>query len=286
MKINNKVERVLAQHYSFFMASSALVWQIFFCLIPLAVIVITSFFPASVADGIFSYYYAIIDHAHIKLIWWSVLLALCTTISCLILAYPLAYWLARHVKRYKNFFIFFLIVPFWTNLLVLVYSWIFILERHGLINRMIEQTGIIREPFAFLNNMVAVTLVMVYCYLPFMVLPIFNVLEKIEPTIIEASSDLGAGFWQTLFYIILPLSWSGVRTGIFLVFVPAFGELVIPLLIGGEKYMVVGNTISHYVFTVLDMPKAAALTVIAGFVLFISIGIVNWLLKKIIFGRS
>jgi spermidine/putrescine transport system permease protein len=283
MSIRERIKSVFSSEFSFFMAAPALVWQIVLGLVPLGLIIGSSFIDLGSWTVTLRYYASLINWAHVVMMWWSFSLALITAVSCLFIGYPLAYWLARKVKVFKNLFVFFLIIPFWTNLLVLVYSWIFILERHGILNTFLLKIGIISDPIPLLNTMIAVLIVTMYCYVPFMVLPIFSSLEKIDPCILEASADLGGTYWKTFFKIILPMSWYGVRTGLLLVFVPVFGEFAIPLLMGGDKYMFVGNMIAHYVFMAFDVSSGAAFTIVAGILLVISTAVVSWFAKRLIY---
>lgn len=278
-----KIKKAFFDDFPFFMALPALVWQLALCIIPLLLIVLGSFIDPVTWRFTTQHYSVLFNVPHVYVIGWSLLLALITSIGCLVIGYPVAYWLARRVKLMKNFFLFLLIIPFWTNLLVLVYSWVFILERNGFLNNLLMSTGLISKPLAILNSVLAVVLVTIYCYLPFMILPIFSVLEKVDQSILEASADLGATATQTFFSVILPMSWSGIRTGLLLVFVPVFGEYAIPLLMGGDKYMFVGNAISHYVFIAHDLSTGAALTVVAAIALLISLVMVSWLAKRFVF---
>ncbi|OQA35325.1 MAG: Spermidine/putrescine transport system permease protein PotB [Candidatus Dependentiae bacterium ADurb.Bin331] len=142
--------------------------------------------------------------------------------------------------------------------------------------------GLISEPIGLLNNVFAVAIVMFYCYVPFMIMPIINALEKIDKSLIEASSDLGATHLQTFLRVVLPLSWPGIRTGFFLVFVLTFGEFAIPLLMGGDKYVFVGTAISYYVLNALELEKGAAFTCMSGVALLLTIFILNWVLKRLV----
>ena len=136
--------------------------------------------------------------------------------------------------------------------------------------------GLINSPLKILNSMVAVILVMFYCYLPFMILPLFSSIEKFDLSLIEASLDLGASIKQTFLKIIFPLTLPGVRTGFFLVFVPAFGEFVIPMLLGGDKNMFVGSVISHYFLVTYDHATGSAFTVLSSIVLILSSISISW----------
>lgn len=282
MSVFQKIKTNFFSEFSFFMAAPALVWQGVLVVVPLTLILAFSFINSTTWTLTLSYYSSLMQWSHVLILWWSFLLALVTTMSCLLIGYPLAYWLARKTKKLKNFFIFFLIIPFCTNLLVMVYSWIFILERYGILNTFLMKIGIISHPITILNTIPSVMVVAIYCYLPFMVLPIFSSLEKIETAILEASYDLGGTFWQTFFKVIVPLSWPGIRTGIFLVFVPAFGEYSIPLLMGGDKYMFVGIMIVRYVFMIFDLSSGAAFTMLSGIFLLVSAALVTWCIKRLL----
>jgi len=158
-------------------------------------------------------------------------------------------------------------LPFWTNFLIQLYAWFFLLERNGLVNTFLLRIGLISAPLQLTNNFFAIFLVMFYCYLPFMIMPLYTVLEKLDDTLFEAAADLGSDPWHTFFRITLPLSRSGIRTGFFLVFVPAFSEFVIPALLGGARYMFVGSLISHYFLIARNTFVGAAFTCLVGLVL-------------------
>lgn len=284
MNIVKQIKKEFYDQIPFFVAVPALIWQFCLCVFPLFFILSNSFIDTT--SGIsftLRYYHNIFTFIHFKMILASLVLACATALCCFIIGFPIAYWLARRAYLLKNLFLFLLIIPFWTNLLILIYSWLFILERNGLLDSFLQRLGILKGSLSILYTIPAVLLVTVYCYLPFMILPIFTALEKIEKSTLEASADLGATYFQTLLRVILPLSWPGIKTGIFLVFVPVFGEFAIPLLVGGGKYMFVGNAIAHYVFSVLDLSTGAAFTVISSIALLTTILILMWLLKRIIY---
>lgn len=248
---------------NFFFAAPALVWQLLFCVLPLLFVVSISFFDKEITSLTLDNYCNVLNSPHLKIVFRSLSLATVTSLLCLIVGYPIAYWISRRLQAFKNLFIFLLIIPFWSNLLVLIYSWVFILEKYGLLNNFLIKIGLIAQPLPLLNTNIAIVLVAFYCYLPFMVLPIYASLDKLDKNLLEASADLGASPWQTFLHVVVPLSWQGIRSGILLVFVPIFGEFTIPLLMGGDKYMFLGNAISHYVFIALDLPRSAALTIIS-----------------------
>lgn len=275
------IRRYFLSERTFFWTLPALVWQILFLCIPFLFVVAVSFI-ASTESFTFSlvHYKELLTPVYGIIIMRSLLLACTTACLCLCIGYPVAYYLAFYAKRWKNPMLFLLILPFWTNILVQVYAWFFILEKEGMVNSLLQAFGIIKEPLALLNSIFAIALVMLYCFLPFMILPIYTVLEKLDKTLIEASQDLGASNVQTWRRVVLPLSIPGIRTGFFLVFVPAFGEFVIPLLMGGDKFFFVGGLISYQVLIARDWPFAAAFTVVASVVLLIALYLINKLLSR------
>lgn len=283
MQIKKHMREFISSNVSFIFTVPAVLWQVLFLYIPLLLLVYTSlqrFGATSFFDLTFSYYQALIDTAYLHIIARSACMALAATLTCFILAYPIAYFLALRVgARWKNILLFLLTLPFWTNFLILIYSWVFVLDHNGLINTVLLKLGLIMEPLHIINNMYAIFLVMVYYYLPFMMMPLYTILEKIQHEVLEASMDLGATHWQTFKRITVPLSLSGIKTGVFLVFVPAFGEFAIPAIIGGGQQMFVGSLISHYFLVVRDNQLGAAFTIVSGLVLMTCALLFNWLCK-------
>lgn len=245
------------KEFLFFIGAPALVWQLIFFYLPLLFLFIISFSSLSL-----NYFIPFFSSTYLKIIIKTLLLAYSTVILCFLLAYPLAHWMAFHSRRWRSIFIFLLFVPFWTNFLLHVYAWMFVMERNGVVNVFLMKLGLISEPVHFLNSTFAIMLVMVYCYLPFMALPIYSSLEKFDLRLYEMSHDLGATWWQTLKRVVLPVIFPGIRSGIFLVFIPACGEFVIPELMGGDKSMFVGSVISHYTLSTQTVPMGVAFTLI------------------------
>jgi len=231
------------------------------------------------------HYGSLFSPIYYRILGRSLSLAFFTALVCLAIAYPIAYFIVFRVKRMRNVLLFLLVLPFWANFLVQVYAWFFVLEHKGILNSALLKIGLISEPLRVLNSQFAVYLVMLFCFLPFMVMPIYSSMEKINRSVFEASFDLGANRWQTLTRVIMPLSSSGIRTGFFLVFIPSFGEFVVPLLLGGGKQMFVGSLISFLFLETKSIEWGAAFTCLSAVVLIVAIGILNWLLKKI-FGRD
>lgn len=247
----HKIQKTSKAQSPFAIGSPALIWQFIFFYFPLILMMLTSIVRLS-DDGVFQgltlqNFRPLFSQVHLSIIFSSISLSFATAFLCLLLAFPLAYFIAFRGRRHKTALLFFLIVPFWTNFLLHVYAWFFVLEREGFLNNLLMSLGLIQTPVHFLNSLFSVMLMMVYCYLPFMVLPIFSSLERFDRYLLEVSNDLGASWRQTFFKVMLPLTLPAVRAGFFLVFIPAFGEFIIPELMGGDKRYFVGNVISQYV---------------------------------------
>ncbi|HEX4069270.1 MAG TPA: ABC transporter permease [Candidatus Babeliales bacterium] len=282
MKIKEIITGFFAENASFIFLVPAVLWQLFFLYVPLFLVLYMSFQHASAVVGVnftLDHYKLILSSIpYFYIIGRSVFIAAGVTFLCLLCAYPIAYYLALKVsRRWKNVLLFLLTLPFWTNFLIQIYSWVFVLDHNGLINMLLLTLGIIQSPLYMINNTAAIFFVMLYHYLPFMIMPLYSILEKIQHDLLEASMDLGATHWQTFRRITFPLSMSGIKTGVFLVFVPAFGEFVIPSIIGGAHHLFVGSLISHYFLVTRDSQLGAAFTIVSGFVLLICALLFNWL---------
>lgn len=273
----------------FSIGAPAIVWQVLFFYIPLLITVFSSILSFSSSGAFekitFSKLSFFFTPVYLKVIGYSLLLAISNTAICLLIAYPLAYFLAFAGKKFRNLLLFLLIVPFWTNFLLHVYAWFFVLETHGFLNNMLRHLGLIQEPIHFLNSVFAIMIMMVYYYLPFMVLPIYSSLERFDYRLIEASLDLGATWMQTFRRIILPLTLGGVRSGVFLVFIPSFGEFAIPELMGGDKIMFVGSVVSHFILGEQTGSLGAAFTVVASIFLLIFAIALYWLINRFFIAR-
>ncbi|MER2605269.1 MAG: ABC transporter permease subunit [Siculibacillus sp.] len=184
-----------------------------------------------------------------------------STLLMLIIAYPLAYGMARAPKSWRPTLLMLVILPFWTSFLIRVYAWIGILADQGLLNGLLMQLGVISEPITFLATTRAVYIGIVYSYLPFMVLPLYSSLEKMDDTLIEAAQDLGCTPFQAFWRVTFPLSIPGVIAGSFLVFIPAVGEFVIPDLLGGSDTVMIGKTLWEEFFNNRDWPSASAVAI-------------------------
>lgn len=280
MKIKENITHFITENASFIFSVPAVLWQLLFLYVPLFLVVYTSFkraIDSSWLDLTFDHYRTIINSSYFFIIARSAFIACGVAFLCLLCAYPIAYFLALKIeRRWKNVLLFLLTLPFWTNFLIQIYSWVFVLDHNGLINMMLLKLGLISEPLHMINNTSAIFFVMLYYYLPFMIMPLYSILEKIQYDLLEASMDLGATHWQTFQRITVPLSMSGIKTGVFLVFVPAFGEFAIPAIIGGGHHLFVGSLISHYFLVARDDQLGAAFTMVSGFVLLICALLFNW----------
>jgi len=262
----------------FFAIVPGVLWQVLFLCVPLFFIVGLSFVD-TVDQTIFftwSYYAEVSSKFHLIVILRSLLVSFSVATVCAIIAYPVAYHIAFRIsKRWQNFCLFLLALPFWINFLLQVYAWCFILERNGLVNTFLLNIGLIAEPLYLINNMLAVVIVMIQGYLPFMILPIYSGMSRFNKRLVEASYDLGASAWYTFWHITLPLTISGIRTGFILILVMTFGEFTIPTLLGGGKKLFVGTLISEYFFTSRSMSQGSAFVCLSGLVLCLAILIVN-----------
>ena len=214
-----------------------------------------------------------------ELYWRSYLssleIASISTLLSLLIAYPMAYGMARAPKSLRPTLLMLVILPFWTSLLIRVYAWIGILNPDGFLNAILLKIGIISEPLYIMNTETAVYIGIVYSYLPFMVLPLYASLEKLDDTLLEAAADLGSPPWKSFWQITVPLSIPGVIAGCFLVFIPAVGEFVIPDLLGGSETLMIGKTLYNEFFLNRDWPVSSAIAVLLLLVLVVPIAVYN-----------
>ncbi len=210
-------------------------------------------------------------HAYLN----AVLYAALATGLALLIGYPLAYAIVRAPLAWRGRLLLLVILPFWTSFLIRVYAWIGLLKSNGLVNNALMALGLIHQPLALLNNLFAVEIGLVYSYLPFMVLPLYAALEKLDPALIEAASDLGCRPAAAFRRITLPLSLPGVAAGALLVFIPMCGEFVIPDLLGGPGTLMIGKVLWDEFFTNRDWPVASAVAVAMLVLLVVPMGVVR-----------
>ncbi|EKD48688.1 MAG: hypothetical protein ACD_64C00182G0003 [uncultured bacterium] len=280
-----KRSRTFLQEIPFICSMPAIIWQIFFMVIPVLVIIYFSFVGKQ-SIITFDHYRALFKLPYFFIIGRSLLLSLLTAITTLCIAYPVAYFIAIKVRRYKSILLFFLTLPFWVNFLVQIYAWYFLLEYRGIINTLLLKIGLITVPLQLSNSLISVFIVMVYCYVPFMIMPLYNILEKLDSRLLDASSDLGATSWQTFMNVTFPLSVPGIKTGFLLVMIPAFGEFVIPSLLGGSKYMLVGTLISYLFLIARNNGYGSAFTCLSGIALILVLLLVYVVSSAWIFSKT
>ncbi len=196
---------------------------------------------------------------YLSIILRSFWLSALTTVISLVVGFPTAFFMATRNRRWRTLLVFMVTLPFWTNLLVRNYAWILILRDHGTINGLLLSLGVIDQPLPLLHNEFAVAVGLTYSFLPFMVLPIYASLEKLDLRLVEAAFDLYSDRWRALRHVILPLAKPGIIAGCILVFIPALGSYVTPELLGGGKTLMIGNLIGHQFGAARNWPFGAAL---------------------------
>ena len=258
-----------------FAAYPYVVWSAIFIVIPLLLIVFFSF--TSKVDGrfVFSFenFQRLFEPIYFTVFIRSIWLAVLSTVSCLILGYPIAYIISKLPIKRRNMLILLFILPMWMNFLLRTYAWMAILGRDGLINTLLGYIGI--GPIKMLYTDGAILLGMVYNFLPFMVIPIYTVLIKIDKNLVNAAYDLGANKAQAFRKVILPLSIPGIISGITMVFMPAVSNFVIPNLLGGGKYMLVGNLIEQQFTTIGNWNFGSALSIFMMILILISMAFMS-----------
>lgn len=219
-----------------------LFWSVLFIIVPLCMVF---YYGLTDKNGAFTLenIMAIATPEHSKALWEAIKLSLISTVICFLLAYPLAMILCRMNVNKNSFLVLIFILPMWMNFLLRTLAWQTLLEKTGVINSILSALGL--PALNIINTPTAIVLGMVYNFLPFMVLPLYNVLVKIDPSVINAAHDLGANGFQTFFKIIFPLSIPGVVSGITMVFVPALTTFVISKILGGSKILLIGNVIEQ-----------------------------------------
>ena len=254
----------------------ALLWMGVLFFIPLFIVLAVSFATRGTYGGIIWHftlanYVDLIHPLYGRILGQSLFFATMTTILCLLIGFPFAYYIARAPRRQQSVWLMLVLVPFWTNFLVRTYAWMLILRTEGLVNTFLMNWGVIDQPVQLLYTPFAVLLGLVYGYLPFMILPLYVVCERLDPTLIDAASDLYASRVAVFRRVILPLAKPGVIAGSILVFIPTVGAFITPDLLGGARTMMIGNLIQHEYLVVRDWPLGAAVS-------FVLIGVVIILL--------
>lgn len=256
-------------------ASPYIVWSTLFIVIPLIIIVFFSFTQETASGYSFTLenFKRVLNSQYVSVFRRSLVLAFQSTVICLILGYPVAYLISKMKSNRRNILIMLFIVPMWMNFLLRTYAWLPILGKNGVINNFLSAIGL--NTINILYTDAAVLLGMVYNFLPFMILPIYTVLIKMDNSLIDAAADLGANKRQIFTRVIFPLSMPGVITGITMVFMPAVSTFVISRLLGGGQYMLLGNLIETQFTTMGDWNFGSALAIFMMIIILISMAIMN-----------
>ncbi len=238
-------------------------WLLFFALAPFLFIVVTSLLTRDINNFVsipftFANYSIVLEHAFQQAFLNSMYLGGGATILCLLVAYPFAYFLANVKEKYRGILLLLVIIPFWTNSLIRTYALVFILKTKGLLNNTLLALGLINEPFEIYYTEVAIFIGLVYTLLPFMVLPLYSTLSKMDKTLLEAANDLGANKFRSFFHITLPLSVPGIVAGCSMVFLPALGMFYVPDILGGGRELLLGNYVKSQFLNAQNWPEGAA----------------------------
>ena len=240
-------------------------WLLLFFLAPLGIVLLYSFLERGTYGGVqwqwtLENYQRLFDPIYGVVFWRSLQLALFTTLACLLVGYPLALFTATRSPRWRNTLLLLIIIPFWTNFLVRIYAWVVLLRSEGVINVLLQSLHLIDEPLNLLFNSFAVGVGLVYGYLPFMVLPLYASIERLDFSLLEAAQDLGANDLRTFWRIVLPLTRRGIVAGCLLVFIPAVGEFVTPDILGGARAIMMGNLVQNQFLAARDWPFGSVLS--------------------------
>lgn len=241
-------------------------WLIFFVLIPNLLVLFTSFMTkdsSNLIEFTFSLesYGRLIDPLYSQVLWNSLYMAGIATIICLVVGYPFAFMIAKLPAKYRPFLLFLVVLPFWTNSLIRIYGMKIFLGVKGILNETLLSLGIISEPIRILNTEVAVIIGLVYILLPFMILPLYSSIEKIDGRLLEAAKDLGANAFQRFVKVIIPLTMPGIVAGCLLVLLPAMGMFYVADLLGGAKVLLVGNIIKSEFLVTRNWPFGSAISI-------------------------
>lgn len=250
---------------SCWLAAPGLLWMGLFFLVPLALVFAISFASRGTYGGIVweftaANYLDLWHPLYGKILGQSLWYASLTTAICFVLGFPLAYMIARSPARWQPVLLLLVMLPFWTNFLVRTYAWMIVLRQDGLVNGLLRALGIVDAPLELLYTPTAVVIGLVYGYLPFMVLPLYVAVERLDPRLVEAAWDLYASRWAIFTRVVVPLTMPGIVGGCVLVFIPSIGSFITPDLLGGARSMMIGNLIQHEYLVVRDWPLGSAVS--------------------------
>ncbi|MCC7451546.1 MAG: ABC transporter permease [Anaerolineae bacterium] len=268
---------LLTRRAAYIMLYPTLLWLIVFFLLPLAGVLVFSLGRGTTRGTVDMSVLSLDNYAkvfasigvsgpiYLNIIWRTVWLSILNTVICLLIGYPFAFWMAQQPQRMRNALMLLVMIPFWTNILIRTYAWLIILRKDGLINDLlINVFQVIDKPLEMVNTPGALLLGLVYGYLPFMILPLYTSIERLDRTLVEAAQDLYAGTRQTFLRVILPLTMPGIIAGSILVFIPSVGTYVVTNVLGGNKTYLLGNVLEQqFIGTTGDKAFGAAI----GFIL-------------------
>jgi spermidine/putrescine transport system permease protein len=271
------------------MAWPALAWWVVFFVIPLVWIIIYSFGakpeagegtgPVTLSYLSFDNYWAALSDVFFRVFRITMRTAGIGTLLCALVGFPVAYALALHVpERWRSLLVFLLILPYWTSFLLRTFAWRIILAPEGGLSQSLREIGIISRPLLILDTNAAVQLGIVYNYLPIMILPMYVALSRIDPALLRASMDLGAGPMRTFFNVTLPLAMPGILGGLLLTFILAAGDYVVPTILGGTKGLMVGNLVATQILSAQNLPLGAAMAVLLIVMLALVVAVAGFLL--------
>lgn len=301
--MNKSVFRKLLPHPRWAVISVPYVWLLVFFAIPFLIVLKISFSKLAIAMppytpvleyvdnaltlklNLSNYLALVTDAQYVRAYLSSIKIAAISTLLALLVGYPIAYAIARLPPASRSIALMLVILPSWTSFLIRVYAWIGILKNNGLLNNWLMKLGLIDQPLQILYTPLAAYIGIVYCYLPFMILPLYTNLVKHDDRLLEAAYDLGAKPWKAFLKVTLPLSKAGIVAGCMLVMIPAVGEFVIPELLGGPDTLMIGRVLWNEFFNNRDWPAASAVAIVMLILLLIPIVIFNRFQQREMEGR-
>lgn len=248
------------------LVSPALLWWAGLLVLPVGLVLAYSFFQRGIYGGVvydwtLDNYRRAADGLYLRILWFSLRVAVEATVVSLLIGFPVAYFIATRPARWRTVLLVLVILPFWTSLLIRTYAWIVLLNDEGLVNRVLRSTGLVDSSPRLLYNEFAIVVGMVSTYLPLMILPIYAAIERLGPELGEAAADLGANAWRRLWTVLVPLTLPGIAAGCIFVFVPSLGNFLVPDLLGGGRRQMVGNLIQGQFLEARDWPFGSTLAV-------------------------
>jgi spermidine/putrescine transport system permease protein len=257
-------------------------WVTAFVVLPTAIMFVYSFCERGTLGGVvFNFslqnYRGVLDQTYLQIVVRSIMFAAITTLLCLIMGYPVAYYVGRASERWRNTLLMLIMIPFWTSFLIRTYAWVTILKSEGLLNSLLMQYDLIATPLEMLYTRGAVILGLVYTFLPFMILPIYTSVEKLDNALVEAAFDLGASPLRAFSRVIVPMTSPGITGGVLLVFVPALGIYAVNDILGGGRVDMIGNIIENqFKGTARNWPFGSAIGIVLMLAFALSFWFTSW----------